>query len=97
MADTNQPSKETTFNFRLDSALKAAFAAAAEADHRPAAEVLRYLMRSYVEQKRRSIFEAEALRRSLAIATRARDPQSDEHEAMREPDAEPDHDAPSAG
>jgi hypothetical protein len=93
---TSQDTKETTFNFRLDPALKAAFTEAAEADREPAAEVLRRFMRSYVDQKQRSAFEAEARRQSLAIAARARDLKSDEHEAIRELDAELDNDAFSA-
>jgi hypothetical protein len=93
---SNQQTRETTFNFRLDPALKAAFTEAAEADRKPAAELLRHFMRSYVEQKRRSAFEEEALRQSLAIAGRARDPGSDEHAAMRELEAELDRDAFSA-
>jgi hypothetical protein len=96
MASANQPTKETTFNFRLDPDLKAAFTEAAEADHKPAAEVLRRFMRSYVEQKRRRAFEAEARRQSLSIAARALDPKSDEHAAIRELEAELDLDAFSA-
>ncbi len=96
MAAASQDTKETTFNFRLDPALKAAFTEAAEADRKPAAEVLRRFMRSYVEQKRRSAFEAEAHGQSLAIASRTRDPKSDEHAAIRELDAELDRDAFSA-
>jgi hypothetical protein len=88
--------KETTFNFRLDPALKAAFTEAANSDQQPAAELLRRFMRSYVDRKRRSAFESEAMRQSLAVAARARDPKSDEHTALRELDAELDHDAFSA-
>ena len=88
MAATGQDTKEATFNFRLDPALKAAFTEAAEADRKPAAEVLRHFMRSYVEQRRRSAFEDEARRQSHAIAARARDPKSDEHAAMRELDGD---------
>ena len=93
MPGASQHPKETTFNFRLDPELKTAFTMAADADHQPAAEVLRRFMRSYVEQKRRSEFDAEARRQSLAIAARAADPKSDDHTAMRELDAELDRDA----
>ena len=96
MANGGQQTRETTFNFRLDPALKAAFTEAAEADRKPAAELLRHFMRSYVEQKRRGVFEEEGRRQSLAIAARARDPGSDEHAALRELDAELDRDAFSA-
>jgi len=92
MAGTSQYPKETTFNFRLDPELKSEFTAAADADHQTAAEVLRRFMRTYVEQKRRSAFETEARRQSLAIAARANDPKSDEHATMRELDAELDRD-----
>ena len=93
MASTGNQTRETTFNFRLDPLLKAAFTEAAARDRQPAAELLRAFMRSYVEQKRRSAFDAEARRQSLAIAARARDPKSDEHAAMSELDAELDRDA----
>ena len=96
VAGTTQHPKETTFNFRLDPALKAAFTEAAEAEHKAVAELLRDFMRSYVEEKRRRAFEAEARRQSLAIAARARDPKSDEHGAMRDLEAELDRDAFSA-
>ena len=71
-------SKESTFNLRIDSALKAEFAAAVEADERPAAEVLRALMRDYVEQARKRRFAAEARRQSRLIAA-----SEDEAEVMR--------------
>jgi hypothetical protein len=96
VASSGQQTREATFNFRLDPGLKAAFTEAAESDRQPAAELLRRFMRSYVEQKRRTAFEAEARRQSLAIAARARDPGSDEHAALRELDADLDRDAFSA-
>jgi predicted transcriptional regulator len=96
VATASQDTRETTFSFRLDPALKAAFTEAAEADRMPAAEVLRRFMRAYVEQRQRSAFEAEAQRQSVAIAARARDPKSDEHEAIHELDTELDGDAFSA-
>jgi predicted HicB family RNase H-like nuclease len=70
MPRTSQHPKDETFNFRIDSELKAAFTAAAEAEDRPAAQVLRDFMRAYVRQKQRRSFEAEARRQSLAIAER---------------------------
>jgi hypothetical protein len=88
VAGTDRHVGETIFNFRFDPALKAAFTGAAEADYRPAAEVLRRFMRCDVEQKRRSAFDAEVLRQSLAVAARAHYPKSDEHDAMRELAAE---------
>ena len=71
-------SQESTLNLRLDGALKAEFAAAVEAEQRPAAEVLRGLMRGYVEQARKRRFAAEARRQSELIAA-----SEDETEVMR--------------
>jgi len=65
-------------NLRIDAALKAEFAAAVEAEDRPAAEVLRGLMRGYVEQARQRRFAAEARRQSQLIAA-----SEDEAEVMR--------------
>jgi hypothetical protein len=96
MARTSRHRTENTFNFRLDAELKSEFIAAADADHQTAAEVLRRFMRTYVEQKRRSAFEAEVRRQSLAIAARASHPKSDEHVMMRELDTELDRDSFSA-
>jgi hypothetical protein len=73
MPRTSQQPKGETFNFRIDPTLKAAFTAAAEAEAKPAAQVLRDFMRSYVKQTARRAFEAEAHRQSLAIAARSRD------------------------
>jgi antitoxin component of RelBE/YafQ-DinJ toxin-antitoxin module len=70
--------KESTLNLRIDSALKAEFTAAVEDENRPAAEVLRGLMRRYVEEARRRRFAAEARRQSLLIAA-----SKDEAEVMR--------------
>lgn len=70
--------RETTLNLRLDAALKAEFVAQVEAEDRPAAEVLRELMRSYVEEARKRRFAAEARRQSQLIAA-----SEDEAEVMR--------------
>lgn len=83
MAGTSQHPKDTSFNFRIDPTLKAAFTAAAAAEDKPAAQVLRDFMRFYVRRRERRAFEAEARRQSLAIAEGARDPDSDEAEIMR--------------
>jgi hypothetical protein len=91
MAVTSQHPKDETFNFRVDPSLKAAFVAASEGEDKPAAQVLRELMRRYVAQKEREIFEVEARRQSLAIAARAGDPASDEAAVMREIAAEIDN------
>ena len=70
--------RETTFNLRVDAELKAQFAAAVEAEDLPAAEVIRSLMREYVEEARKRRFAAEARRQSQLIASSA-----DEAEVMR--------------
>ena len=88
MPRTSQHRKETSFNLRIDPALKAAFTAATEAEDKPAAQVVRDFMRSYVKQRERQAFEAEARRQSLLIAQAARDPNSDEAQVMREIEAE---------
>jgi hypothetical protein len=84
MPRTSQQPKGETFNFRIDPTLKAAFTAAAEAEAKPAAQVLRDFTRSYVKQKARRAFEAEAHRQSLAIAARSRDPGRDDHISLGE-------------
>jgi hypothetical protein len=71
-------SKESTLNLRVDVALKTEFTAAVEAEDRPAAEVIRALMRRYVEEARRRRFAAEARRQSQLIAA-----SEDEAEVMR--------------
>jgi len=78
MPETVNREKEATLNVRIDAALKAEFASAAEAEDRPAAEVLRDLMRRYVEQERQRRFAAEARRQSQLIAD-----SEDEAEVMR--------------
>jgi hypothetical protein len=88
MSRTGQHPKETSFNLRIDPALKAAFTAATEAEDKPAAQVVRDFMRAYVKQRERRAFETEAARQSLLIAQAARDPKSDEAEVMREIEAE---------
>lgn len=88
MPRTSQYPKETSFNLRIDPALKAAFTAAAAAEDKPAAQVLRDFMRAYVRQRQRRAFEAEARQQSLLIAEQARDPSSDDAQVMREIEAE---------
>lgn len=80
--------KDSSFNFRIDPALKAAFTAATEADDKPAAQVIRDFMRAYIKRRARQAFEAEARRQSLSIAERARDPASDDYAVMQEIEAE---------
>jgi hypothetical protein len=87
MPRSSQHPKSDTFNFRIDSTLKAAFVAATEADDKPAAQVLRDFMRAYVKQKAQRAFGAEAQRQSRAIAARASELDSDESAVLRELDA----------
>ena len=70
--------QESTLNLRIDTALKQEFVAVVEAEDRPAAEVLRALMRGYVEEARKRRFTAEAHRQSQLIAA-----SEDEAEVMR--------------
>ena len=51
-------------------------------------------MRAYEKQRERRVFEAEARRQSLAIAERAKDPNSVEYAVMREIEADLDRDVP---
>ena len=78
MPVTKDCGKEATLNLRVDAELKAEFVSVVEAEERPAAEVLRALMRSYVEEARRRRFAAEARRQSQLIAA-----SRDEAEVMR--------------
>ena len=71
-------SRESTLNLRIDAALKQEFVAVVEAEDRPAAEVLRALMRDYVEEARKRRFATEARRQSQLI-----DASEDEAEVMR--------------
>jgi Protein of unknown function (DUF3018) len=78
MARGTTASRETTMNLRIEVALKEEFAAAAEAEHRPSSEVLRSLMRGYVEEARQRRFAQEAHRQSQLLAN-----SEDEAEVMR--------------
>ena len=78
MPSANARPNESTLNLRLDAALKREFVAEVEAEDRPAAEVLRALMRGYVEEARKRRFAAEARRQSKLIAA-----SEDEAEVMR--------------
>jgi hypothetical protein len=82
MPRTSQHPKDTSFNLRLDPALKAAFTAATEAEDKPAAQVPRDFMRAYVRQRERRALEAEARRQSRLLTQAARDPNSAESEEM---------------
>ena len=76
--------KIETMTFRVEPALKTAFAKIADEEHKPIGELLRELVRERVERKRRRAFELEAHRQSLVAAALARDPNTDEAAVMRE-------------
>ena len=78
MHQTMARPRESTLNLRIDAALKEEFMAQMEAEDRPAAEVLRSLMRGYIEEARKRRFAAEARRQSELIAA-----SEDEAEVMR--------------
>jgi hypothetical protein len=52
MPRTSKHPKEENFNFRVPADLKADFKAAVEAEDRPAGQVIREFMRTYVNQHR---------------------------------------------
>ena len=70
--------RESTLNLRIDAGLKPEFVEAVKADDRAASEVLRSMMRDYVEEARRRRFAAEARRQSQLIAS-----SEEEAEVMR--------------
>ncbi len=80
--------KVETVTFRIDSALKTAFAQIAAEESKPVGELLRELVRDRVEGKVRREFEAEARRQSFEAAAAAQDPRSDEAAVLRELKAE---------
>ncbi len=73
-----------TLTFRLDPESKATLAEKALAESKPVGEILRELVRAFVEQERRYKFVAEAQRQSLECASRAADSHSDEAAVRRE-------------
>lgn len=58
-------SKEAVFTMKLEADLRADFMAAAESAHRPASQVLRELMRDYIQQQRQTSEYNEFLRRKV--------------------------------
>lgn len=55
-------SKEAVFTMKLEPELRAEFMAEAEASHRPASQVLRELMREFVQRQRETRAYEEFLR-----------------------------------
>ena len=76
---TRRPqTRQKLLNLRIDAELKEQFERVARSGDRSAAEVLRELMRAYVEAARRREFTAEARRQSKLVSGSA-----DEDEVMR--------------
>ena len=61
-------SKEAVFTMKLEPELRAEFMAAAAAMHRPASQVLRELMREFVQRQRETKEYDEFLRGKVATA-----------------------------
>ncbi len=61
-------SKAAVFTMKLEPGLRAEFMAEAEAIHRPASQVVRELMRGFVDQQRQRREHAEFLERKVAVA-----------------------------
>jgi len=58
-------SKQAVFTMKLESELRAEFMAEAEAAHRPASQILRELMREFVQRQREAREYDEFLRRKV--------------------------------
>ena len=61
-------SKEAVFTMKLEPELRAEFMAAAEAAHRPASQVLRELMREFVQRQRQAREYDQFLHRKVTVA-----------------------------
>ena len=61
-------SKEAVFTMKLEPELRAAFMAETEAAHRPASQVLRELMREFVQRQRDAREYDEFLSRKVNVA-----------------------------
>lgn len=61
-------SKEAVFTMKLEPELRAEFMAEAEASHRPASQILRELMREFVQRQRQSREYEEFLHGKVATA-----------------------------
>ncbi|WP_306770195.1 antitoxin of toxin-antitoxin stability system [Mycobacterium sp. KBS0706] len=60
--------KEAVFTMKLEAELRDAFMAEAEATHRPASQVMRELMREFVQRRREEREYDDFLRRKVEIA-----------------------------
>ena len=66
-------STKAVFTMKLEPDLRDTFMAEAAADDRPAAQVVRELMRDYINQRREAREYDEFLRRKVEVARRQRD------------------------
>lgn len=60
--------KEAVFTMKLEAELRAEFLAATEAVHRPASQVLRELMRDFVQRQREAGEYDEFMHRKIELA-----------------------------
>lgn len=60
--------KEAVFTMKLEPELRAEFMAEAEAAHRPASQIVRELMREYVQRQRQAREYDEFLHRKVKLA-----------------------------
>lgn len=60
--------KETVFSMKLESDLRASFMAEAEAAHRPASQILRDLMREFIQRQKNAREYEEFLRQKVELA-----------------------------
>ncbi|KQN39630.1 antitoxin of toxin-antitoxin stability system [Sphingomonas sp. Leaf407] len=63
--------KAAVFTMKIEPELRSAFAAAAEAAHRPASQVVRELMREYIDRQEDARDHAAFVARKVAIAREA--------------------------
>jgi len=64
-------SKDAIFTMKLEPELRNQFVAEAEAAHRPASQVVRELMREFVQRQRQAREYDEFLQRKIELATGA--------------------------
>lgn len=64
-------SKESVFTMKLETELREAFMAEAEASHRPASQIIREMMREFVQRQREAREYDAFLRRKVEVARRS--------------------------
>ncbi len=67
-SETQAMPKEAVFTMKLEPALRDAFMSEAQANHRPASQILRDLMREYVQRQRQAREYDEFLLRKVETA-----------------------------